>query len=381
MKILSILLCVFLLAGCTQSAPEQPTTAPTLPAETTTVSTQPPTTVPEEIDPITSILAGMTTEEKVGQLFLARCDSTVAAEHAQTYHLGGYVLFARDFEQETPDSLRNTLSTYQAAAKIPLLIAVDEEGGTVTRASRYPAFRETAFPSPRICYATGGMTVALENEKEICTLLSDLEINVNLGPVCDITTDPNAFMYSRSLGQDPSITAEFIAKTVKIMAEYQVGSALKHFPGYGNNTDTHTGIAIDNRPLEALENCDLLPFAAGIEAGCDAIMVSHTFINALDTDLPASLSPKVHHYLRRNMRFESVIITDDLVMQAITDLYGAGEAAVMAVIAGNDLLCSTDYITQYNAVLAAVKDNRINADTLDNAVRRILSWKQNLGLI
>ena len=81
------------------------------------------------------------------------------------------------------------------------------------------------------------------------------------------------------------------------------------------------------------------------------------------------------------MGFEGVIITDDLVMQAITDLYGAGEAAVLAVIAGNDLLCSTDYIPQYEAVLAAVKDNRINSDTLDNAVRRILTWKQNLGLI
>ena len=385
MKILSILLCALLLTGCASSAhtasPTAPASVPTEAPETTPLPTTPPTTAPVETDPIESLLASMTTEEKVGQLFLARCDASVAAEHAKTYHLGGYVLFARDFEQETPDSLRNTLSSYRSAAKIPLLIAVDEEGGTVTRASRYPAFRDTAFPSPRICYATGGMAKALENEEEICAFLSDLTINVNLGPVCDITTDPNAFMYSRSLGQDPAVTSEFIAKTVRIMDEYKVGSALKHFPGYGNNTDTHVAIAIDDRPLETLESNDLLPFAAGIEAGCGAIMVSHTFINALDPDLPASLSPKVHHYLRRNMGFEGVIITDDLVMQAITDLYGAGEAAVLAVIAGNDLLCSTDYTTQYEAVLAAVKENRINADTLDNAVRRVLTWKQNLNLL
>ena len=385
MKILSILLCALLLSGCASSAPTvpatTPTSAPTVPVETTTLPTQPPTTAPVEIDPIESILGSMTTEEKVGQLFLARCDSTVAAEHARDYHLGGYVLFAQDFQQETPDSLRNTLSSYQAAAKIPLLIAVDEEGGTVTRASRYPAFRKTAFPSPRICYATGGMEKALANEEEISAFLSDLTINVNLGPVCDITTDPNAFMFPRSLGQNAAETGEFIAETVKIMDKYNVGSALKHFPGYGNNTDTHIAIAVDNRPLEELENNDLLPFAAGIEAGCGAIMVSHTFINALDPDLPASLSPKVHHYLRRNMAFEGVIITDDLVMQAITDLYGAGEAAVLAVIAGNDLLCSTDYITQYEAVLTAVIENRINADTLDNAVRRVLTWKHSLNLI
>lgn len=385
MKILTLLLCALLLAGCAPSAPVAPTTMPTAiptaPPETTTLPTQPPTTAPVEMDPIESILNTMTTEEKVGQLFLARCDASVAADHARDYHLGGYVLFAKDFEQETPDSLRNTLSSYQSSAKIPLLIAVDEEGGTVTRASRYPAFRPLPFVSPRESYNSGGMAMALANEEDICALLSDLTINVNLGPVCDITTDPNAFMYQRSLGQNPSITSEFIAETVRIMDSYRIGSALKHFPGYGNNTDTHTGIAIDNRPLEDLENYDLLPFAAGIEAGCGAIMVSHTFINALDPELPASLSPKVHHYLRRNMAFEGVIITDDLVMQAITDLYGAGEAAVLAVIAGNDLLCSTDYITQYEAVLTAVKENRINADTLDNAVRRVLTWKQNLDLI
>lgn len=382
MKLLWILLSLLLLTGCSAEEPNIPPTE-TAQIVFATEAIQTETTYPETepVDPIEEIMGQMSLEERVGQLFLARCDASVAEEHAAQYHLGGYVLFGRDFENETPDSLRSTLSGYQSAAKIPLLIAVDEEGGTVTRVSRYPAFRHLPFVSPRESYNSGGVEMALDNERDICSLLSSLSINVNLGPVCDITTDPNAFMYSRSLGQSPEITADFVAQTVAVMDEYQIGSALKHFPGYGNNTDTHTGIAIDSRSLENLESRDLIPFAAGIKAGCGAIMVSHTFIQALDTELPASLSPVVHQYLRENMGFEGVIITDDLVMQAITDLYGAGEAAVLAVLAGNDLLCSTDYITQYDAVLTAVLEGRIDMDTLDSAVRNVLEWKQDLGLL
>lgn len=383
MKILSFFLCLLLLTGCANTEETVPTILPVADVPTTQPAVTMETTLPETepFDPIGELMGQMSLEERVGQLFLARCDASVAEIHAGEYRLGGYVLFGRDFENETPDSLRRDLSRYQSAAKIPLLIAVDEEGGTVTRASRYPAFRAHPFPSPRESFRSGGMEMALSNEEDICALLSDLTINVNLGPVCDITTDPDAFMYPRSLGQSPEITGDFISRTVAIMDSCHIGSALKHFPGYGNNTDTHTGIAVDSRSLEELEGYDLIPFAAGIEAGCGAIMVSHTFIQALDTELPASLSPVVHQYLRRNMGFEGVIITDDLVMQAITDLYGAGEAAVLAVLAGNDLLCSTDYITQYEAVLAAVMDGRIDMDTLDNAVRNVLEWKQDLGLI
>ena len=282
--------------------------------------------------------------------------------HPGLYHLGGFVLFGEDFEGQTPDSLRQTLSGYQSAARIPMLLAVDEEGGTVTRISRYPAFRSQRFPSPREAFAGGGLTQALSNEEEICQLLQSLGINVNLGPVCDISEDPNAFMYQRSLGQDAAATGDFVAGTVKLMNAYQIGSVLKHFPGYGNNADTHTGLAVDGRSLQALESSDLLPFAAGIEAGCGAVLVSHNIVQALDRDSPASLSPAVHRYLRDTMGFDGVVMTDDLVMEAITDRYGTGEAAVLAVQAGNDLLCSTDYAEQYSAVLSAVLDGRIDFD-------------------
>ncbi len=380
MKLFALFLCLFLLSGC--SSPEgssetfaqEPQIPETAISETEHLSTVPP-------DPLRLMLNEMSLEERVGQLFLARCDDAVALSDLEQYHLGGFILFAQDFDGQTPDTLTAKLQSYQNSAKIPLLMAVDEEGGTVTRVSRYPAFRNCPFPSPRQAFEKDGLEGALALEEEKCLLLSGLGINVNMGPVCDISLEPEAFMYQRSMGQSPAVTARFVSDTVNLMAEHKVGSVLKHFPGYGNNPDTHTGIAIDNRSLEDLESFDLYPFTSGIGAGCGAILVSHTIVECLDDQFPASLSPAVHEYLRNTMGFTGVILTDDLVMEAITDQYGAGEAAVLAVLAGNDLLCSTDYPTQYEAVLAAVLAGRIDIDTLNNAVRNVLEWKMELGLM
>ena len=168
---------------------------------------------------------------------------------------------------------------------------------------------------------------------------------------------------------------------MQVYRNHDLGSVLKHFPGYGNNPDTHTQMVRDSRSLEDLEAVDLVPFAAGIEAGADAILMSHNIIEALDGESPASLSPAVHDYLRNSMDFQGVIVTDDLAMQAITGAYGPEEAAVLAVLAGNDLLCSSEYTIQYPAVLEAVQSGRIPEAQLDASVLRILEWKKELGLI
>jgi beta-N-acetylhexosaminidase len=382
MRLFCLALALLMLCGCgvrspetttlppqTEAPPPPPTTAPTLPPET-----EPP-------DPVAQLLDTLSTEEKVGQLFLARCPQENLLEQIQQYRFGGLILFAEDFRNETPETITQTLTACQQQSGIPMLIAVDEEGGTVCRVSEYSAFRESPFPSPRSLYEQGGMEAVLGIEAEKAYLLSSLGINVNMAPVCDITTTPGAFMYRRSLGQDPYTVGSFAMETTQIMGAFGVGAVWKHFPGYGDNADTHTGIAVDNRSLEQLESRDLIPFAMGAISGCDAILVSHTIVTALDKTLPASLSPAVHAYLREEMGFGGVIITDDLVMQAITDAYGAGEAAVLAVLAGNDLLCSTEYTVQYEAVLAAVLEGRIDIDTLNNAVRNVLEWKMELGLI
>ena len=374
--LLAVLTILLLLSGCSSDIPEPPQEELPPPQ---TLQTLPPETLPT--DPIERMMRSMTLEEQVGQLFLVRCNAETALEDIANYHLGGLVLFGVDFEQETPESITSTIAAYQEAAKVPLLIAVDEEGGTVTRVSHYSQFRETPFDAPRDLYDRGGMELVLDTETEKCRLLRSLGINVNLAPVCDISTQPDALLYQRSLGQGPEITSTFISQTVSIMADHQIGSVLKHFPGYGDNEDTHVQIAIDSRSLETYESSDLLPFRAGIDSGADAVMVCHTIVEAMDSEMPASLSPAVHRYLRETMGYTGVVMTDDLVMEAITQQYGAGEAAVLAVLAGNDLLCSTEYAVQYEAVLEAVLTGRIDYGMVVDSVKRILLWKQELGLI
>lgn len=366
-----------LLTGCAVT-PALPPETVTLPPETEATEAAAPT---EARDPVEALLGSMSIEDRVGQILLARCQGETALSDIETYRLGGFVLFGADFEGETPASFREKAARYQRQAEIPLILSVDEEGGDVTRISRYPAFRESRFPSLRKSWQTGGLDEILNIEGEKCALLRDLGINVNLGPVCDISGDPAAFLYGRSLGQDASTTAGVVTAILERYRQAGMGTVLKHFPGYGNNADTHVGLAVDSRSLGQLESRDLVPFAAGIEAGAGAILVSHTIVEALDETLPASLSPAVHQYLRQTLGFGGVIVTDDLYMQAITDTYGVEEAAVLAVLAGNDMLCVTEYPRQYNAILEAVNSGRIPFETLDNAARNVLKWKQSLGLV
>ena len=339
----------------------------------------------EEPDPIAAraqeLLDGMTLEEKVGQMFIARCPETDAALLAADYHLGGYILFGRDFKDKTAEQVTTDIQSYQDAAEIPLLIAVDEEGGTVNRVSSNPNLRSSPFRSPQSLYSEGGLELVRSDAQEKCRLLESLGININFAPVCDVSQDPADFIYDRTLGRDAQETSQYVAAVVETMAEEGMGSVLKHFPGYGNNTDTHTGVAYDDRPYDTFLTSDFLPFQAGIAAGADMVLVSHNIVSAMDEASPASLSPEVHRVLREDLGFTGVIVTDDLVMDGVRDFAGDDEAAVLAVQAGNDLLCCTDFQTQVPAVLAAVESGEITEEQIDAAVLRVLTMKLRLGIL
>lgn len=383
MRRLVILCLALLLTGCA-GPKEEPAASETVPE--TGVETVLPETVlreteaTEPTDPVREILEAMTLEEKVGQLFLARCRKETALDDIRQYQLGGLVLFGRDFDDETLGSMQKRLKAYRGAGNIPLLLAVDEEGGTVVRISSHPVFRGEPFPSPRQAFQSGGLELVLSLESEKAYLLHTLGLNVNLAPVCDIALAPGSFLYSRSLGADPITTGQYVSGTLERMAEYGVGGVMKHFPGYGENGDTHVTGILDSRSLEELEGKDLIPFRAGIQTGLGAILVSHNRIAALDADTPASLSSAVIGYLRDTMGYDRVVITDDLSMGALED-YTPEEAAVLAVKAGADLLCSTDFESQLSAVLEAARSGEISQDRVDEAVYRVLSWKAQLGLI
>lgn len=362
---------------------DTPIPSPTVtPAPTMTpVPTVTPTPVITNESRANELLQEMTLKEKVGQLFFVRLRKSLALEDINTYHLGGYILFGDDFKDETKSSIKDLTASYQNASKLPMLIGVDEEGGTVNRISKYPAFRAVPFHSSIDLYAEGGFNLIKSDTLEKAKLLLNLGINVNLAPVCDVSTNSSDFIYGRSFGKDAISTSEYISTVVKIMKEQKLGSTLKHFPGYGNNVDTHTGIAIDERDYSTFAENDFLPFEAGIKAGAGSILVSHNIVTSMDKDYPASLSPKVHEILRNDLGFTGVVMTDDLSMDAITKYTGDSNAAVLAIQAGNDLLIATNFEEQIPAVIDAVNEQSISTKRIDESVLRVLLWKLDLGII
>lgn len=339
------------------------------------------TPTPENTENAFKLLNNMSLEEKVGQMFFVRCNKDTALADIKSYHLGGLILFLENFSDQTKTGIKKTLSSYQTAADIPLLIGVDEEGGSVNRISNSTAFRAVPFKSPQELYQLGGFDLIVSDTIEKAKLLKSLGININLAPVCDVSTNSEDFIYKRSFGQDAMKTSEYVKTVVSVMNAEGIGCTLKHFPGYGNNVDTHTGIAIDIRSSEQFYSSDFLPFEAGINAGAGSILVSHNIVEAFDQDYPASLSGTIHNILRSDLEFDGVIMTDDLNMDAVKQYTNNEEAAVLAVLAGNDLLIASDYAVQIPAVIDAVKNSKITVERINESVLRILEWKLSLGIM
>lgn len=313
----------------------------------------------------------MTVEEKVAQMLMVRCDDSNMG-HILSIKPGGIVMFGVDFDGLDRDAVISKIDGYKSALDIEPIIAIDEEGGTVVRVSSNPKLAPEKYQSPRYYYDMGGLDAVLSKEAEKSDLLASLGITMNLAPVADISTDPNYFMYDRSLGRDAVATAEYISAVVKTMHEHNMKSCLKHFPGYGGNLDTHTGIATDNRAVSQFYDNDFLPFKAGIEAGTDAVLVAHNIITDVDPSQPASISPAVHEILRTELGFGGIIVTDDISMGAMAEYK---EPYKKAVLAGNDMIIVSDPFTAYKEILNAVKSGEIPMDLIDAAVSRILSAK------
>lgn len=325
------------------------------------------------------IVDNMTIEEKVGQLFLVRYRKE-DVEYLSNFYPGGYILFAKDFENHTKESITKEIEDDQAKNKYPLIIGVDEEGGYVTRVSRYAAFRESKFLSPKEYYKQGGYEELEKIENEKATLLKSLGINLNLAPVADVSINENDFIYNRAFGEDATKTSEFITNMVTYANNNKINSCLKHFPGYGNNVDTHTGIAIDSRTYQSFVDNDFKTFEAGIKAGVPSILVSHNIVNSMDDKYPSSLSEKVINELRNTLNFTGIIMTDDLAMDAVKAYVEDGNAATLAINAGNDMIITSDFMSMKNEILKSLEEGRLEEEKVTKAVERIIAWKYYSGL-
>ncbi|MGT2926326.1 glycoside hydrolase family 3 protein [Streptococcus cuniculipharyngis] len=326
---------------------------------------------------IQSLMAKMSLEDKVGQLFFARVPAQNALADLEDYRLGAYLLFARDYADKDLTGVKEMTTSFQEVSKIPLIIGSDEEGGTVTRISE---ILDNPFQSPMALYQVGGLAGVLADNKAKVELLKSVGIYTGLYPVADIAQRSSSFIYSRTLGEDLTKTSDYVSQVVRQLKKEKFGSTLKHFPGYGDNGDSHTGVIQDDRSLSQLAAYDLRVFEAGIKAGADSVLVSHNILSQID-DVPASISPKMTQILRRDLGFQGVIMTDDFDMAGLANLMSQEEAAYQAIQAGNDMVMSSSYQTQIPYLLEKVKSGQLSEERLEESVKRILAWKYELGLL
>lgn len=365
-----------------------------------------PETVPAEPEPsdsaqgdlddhtarIQDYLANMTLDEKIWQLFFTTPESltgvTTATQAGATTQaalaekpVGGLCYFAANLvgREQTMTMLANT----QSYAETGLFLGLDEEGGRVSRAGSNEALGVTHFEAAAVYGARADMAEVYQVGSTLAQELGELGFNLDFAPVADVITNPNnTEIGDRSYSSDPQVAGALVSAMVDGLQRGGMVSCLKHFPGHGSTeTDSHQGKSVSTRTVEELKSCEWVPFQSGIDKGAAMVMLSH-LTNEHISDLPSDLSPEVVTYLREDLGFNGIIITDSHQMGAITDYYESGEAAVLALQAGVDMiLMPQDLQAAFDGVKAAVENGTLSETRIDESVTRILAVKYSFGIL
>lgn len=377
----SILLCLFLIAALLLglAPPPQPTTA-------------------QDSNAIETRLAGMTLEEKVGQMFMVTLFGKRLTEQGDAlireYHPGAVALFGFNTDFETGGHVALLINEMQTAATesgagIPLFIAADQEGGEVRRIIN----DVTEFPDPLAMGAVTDLEVVRNLGEAKALEMRALGVNMNLSPVADLTVQSDmenftSVMYRRTMGDDPQRVGAVAAAYAEGLARGGVVAVAKHFPGHGGTVDSHRTLPIVETPADEALAQPLRSFEVAVGQGIPAVMVGHLHYSQLEDvpDLPASLSPTLLGILRDDFGFEGLAMTDALDMAAVAGQYPLTEATLMAVQAGVDMVVfgpNVSWQTQRNSMAglaAAVRAGDISEARIDASVRRILAAKVQHGV-
>lgn len=339
----------------------------------------------EEI--VNSCISEMPLEDKVAGLFMVTPETltgvgtvTQAGEGTQKalneYAVGGFIYFDKNIKDK--EQLTEMLSNTTPKSKYPIFLAVDEEGGEVSRVAN-SSIEVIQVDDMAAIGANGDATAAYEAGVTIGSYLSELGFNLDFAPVADVAPGDSAVLGNRSFGTDAAVVADMTGNIIEGLEGTGISACMKHFPGLGSTTeDTHEGRVEITKSLDEMRSSDFLPFEKGIEAGVDCIMVSHAVATAIDAEgLPSSLSEAViTNVLRGELGYDGIVITDALDMSAVTEYYTSEEAAVMAIEAGADiLLMPEDFEAAYHALLAAVQDGKISEERINESLRRIYRVK------
>lgn len=388
------------------SATPEPADTPETPAAQTPSETEVPTEpeAPAEGDAIERYMQTMTLREKVGQLFFIRPD---ALDPAQTpgqinssetegvktltddmravlaaYPVGGVAIFGKNISD--PETLRAFTAQLRDATTVPMFLGVDEEGGLVARLANNAAFGLPKYKSAAAVGASGNASDAEDMGRTIGAYLADYGFTVDFAPVADVYTNPaNTVIGSRAFSTDANIAAVMAGACARGLASQGVLPVYKHFPGHGDTAeDSHNGLAVTYKTHDELATCEWIPYSTNDLTGC-AVMVGHIAAPNVTGDLtPASLSgTMITGYLRGELGFTGLVITDSMAMHGVTDAYSSGDAAIAAIQAGVDIILMPEVLSEaFDAVVAAVENGTISEARLNESVYRVLQYKQMYGI-
>ncbi|MBI3549578.1 MAG: glycoside hydrolase family 3 C-terminal domain-containing protein [Elusimicrobia bacterium] len=343
---------------------------------------------PKATSTVESLLARLSVEEKVGQLFMIAIDTDIASRHEDRIRkgqLGGVLLRWDKFTGEETRAFSRAMRAWTDASpgKVPLFFAADHEGGAVFTQRRYGG---TPFPGNMALGAAGSPALAEKAAFVAAEELRSIGVHIDFAPVVDVSNNPdNPIVGIRSFGEDPPSVAALGDAAVRGFLRGGVLPTIKHFPGHGNTAvDSHHDLPLIAAPLAQLEKDDLFPFRSALRIPAPIVMTAHIVLPELDPASPVTLSSAaLDGYLRTRLAFKGVAISDSMDMGAITKTYGSAEASVRSLEAGCDvlLLGKGDYPASFERVLAAVREGRVSMERLDRSVRRILVAKRAAGLL
>ncbi len=351
---------------------------------------------PDKTDEVQRIVSAMSLEDKVAQLFLVKPEAivdigtaTAAGESTKQAidktPVGGFVYFSDNLqsEQQVQEMLSNVQKYSKDRTGLPAFLSVDEEGGTVARVAGSGRFDVPNVGNMADIGASGDVQKAKQAGETIGIYLSALGFNLDFAPDADVLTNPeNTVVKKRSFGSDPQVVSDMSLAVAQGLAQHQIHSVYKHFPGHGaTEGDTHKGYAYTNKTLDELKQSELVPFAHAIENGAEFIMAAHISVpNITNDDTPTSLSKTmITDVLREQMGYDGIVVTDAMNMGAVTEQYTSAQAAVKALQAGADIiLMPENFQKAYQGVLDAVKSGELTEEQIDTAVTRIVKVKINM---
>jgi beta-N-acetylhexosaminidase len=317
---------------------------------------------------------------EVGQLFITGISGLTLTEDEKTFiqekNIGGIILFKHNYSD--PGQLAELVNEIQTLRdEYPLFISVDQEGGRVkrfqTHFSQFPSMYEVGVKdSPKLTF---------EIHKILADELSACGVNLNYSPCCDIwTNEKNKVIGDRSFGKTADMVEKHVSAAIRGLHTGNVLACAKHFPGHGNTTkDSHFDLPYVNKSLEDIRKEEIIPFTKASKSRVEFMMMAHLVVDAIDKELPCTLSKKAYDFLRSELKYKKLIVTDDMEMKAISDNYTYPEAGRIALTAGADIILYRSFEKTkevYEGIMLDLKEQKIKKSDLEEKIKRVLDCKK-----